>query len=76
MTKNIGGLDAAIRTVIGIALVAAAGSLLSRPFLAVAAVLVALVMLGTALTRVCPLYVLLGLNTCPRDLKPSRPPPL
>lgn len=34
-----------------------------RPFLAIGAALVALVFFGTALSRSCPLYVLLGIST-------------
>jgi hypothetical protein len=35
-----------------------------------ATVLVALIMLGTAATRSCPVYSVLGMNTCPRNAGP------
>ncbi|WP_114392617.1 YgaP family membrane protein [Oleisolibacter albus] len=62
MTKNIGGLDRALRLVAGLVLL----SLLlvlegdARWF-----GLIGLVPLATGLMRWCPLYTLLGIKTCP-----------
>lgn len=62
MTKNIGGLDRALRLVAGLVLL----SLLlvlegdARWF-----GLIGLVPLATGLLRWCPLYTLLGIKTCP-----------
>lgn len=67
VTKNVGGTDAGIRALLGIVLLGVSASFNERPLLAVGAGLVALVFLGTALFRVCPLYTLLGINTCPRE---------
>lgn len=71
VTKNVGGTDAGIRALLGIVLLGVSASFNHRPLLAVGAGLVALVFLGTALFRVCPLYTLLGINTCPREPHPK-----
>jgi hypothetical protein len=65
MTANIGPTDRLIRLVAGAglvlwALVAGGWTALAWGALAVGAILVV-----TALTRVCPLYRLVGLSTCP-----------
>ena len=70
--KNVGAMDAGIRALLGVALLAVSAALNDRPLLAVGAGLIALVFIGTALFRVCPLYTLLGVNTCPRDVRASR----
>jgi hypothetical protein len=70
LTKNVGTTDAAIRALLGLALLGVAASFNARPLLALGAGLVALVFIGTALFRMCPLYTLLGSNTCPRDAQP------
>lgn len=70
LTKNVGTTDAGIRAVLGLALLGVAASFNARPLLALGAGLVALVFIGTALFRMCPLYTLLGINTCPRDAQP------
>lgn len=61
MTYNVGSLDRILRIVVGLALIALAatgkvgwwGWLGAIPLL-------------TGLFRFCPLYTLLGMNTCPR----------
>jgi hypothetical protein len=62
---NEGGLDRAVRGLIGLALI---GTLLATNALtgglAIAAWVVAIVMLGTAATGFCGLYALLGISTC------------
>ncbi len=63
MKVNVGSADKAIRIVIGLAL-------LSLLFLLDGKArwfgLIGLVPLLTAFTGFCPLYTLLGVNTCPR----------
>ncbi|CUA86795.1 Protein of unknown function (DUF2892) [Chelatococcus sambhunathii] len=62
MTRNIGGIDRAVRIIVGLALLSL-----------VAFVdgdarwwgLLGLVPLLTGLFSLCPLYTLLGVNTCP-----------
>jgi len=61
MKKNVGSFDKIFRIVVGIAV-------LSLLFLLEAPMnylgLIGLVPLGTALMNWCPLYTLLGINTC------------
>lgn len=65
MSVNVGSIDRFVRLVIGLVLIA-------LPFVAgftstlwiVASVIVGLVMLGVAATRICPLYSILGIRTC------------
>ena len=63
MRDNVGTIDRVIRAVLGIALVLGALAVsapLARGALGVGAV----IMLGTALVGVCPVYRVFGLNTC------------
>ncbi|MCX7378483.1 MAG: DUF2892 domain-containing protein [Alphaproteobacteria bacterium] len=60
MVRNVGGIDRVLRIVLGLALIG----------LTLAGVIgwwgwIGIVPLGTALIGFCPLYPLLGLNTCP-----------
>jgi hypothetical protein len=75
MDVNVGSTDKSMRTLIGaiagvVSLAILAGQLdapaLASPVLGV----VALIMLGTAATRSCPVYSVLGMNTCPRNAGP------
>lgn len=75
MNINVGTTDKSVRTLIGaiagmVSLAILAGQLdapaLASPVLGV----VALIMLGTAATRSCPVYSVLGMNTCPRNAGP------
>ena len=59
MKANVGGIDRILRIVVGLALIAWA--LLGGPIWA----WIGVVPLGTALIGFCPLYTLLGMNTCP-----------
>lgn len=59
MKANIGGIDRILRIAVGVALIAWA--LLGGPVWAWAGV----VPLATGLMKICPVYPLLGLNTCP-----------
>jgi len=56
---NVGGIDRILRIVVGLALIAWA--LLGGPIWA----WIGVVPLGTALIGFCPLYPLIGMNTCP-----------
>ena len=62
--RNVGTIDAGIRVTAGIGLLVVAAVLNTRPFLALAAAALATLILGTALTRSCPLYVALDISTC------------
>jgi hypothetical protein len=64
MKANVGGIDRILRIVVGLALVAWA-ALLGGPVWA----WVGLVPLATGVVGFCPLYPLLGLNTCPTERK-------
>ncbi len=62
---NVGGIDRVLRIVVGLALIAwwyfAPGmGLRWLPLV------LGIVALGTGLMSTCPLYSLIGLNTCPR----------
>jgi hypothetical protein len=75
MDVNVGATDKSVRTIVGavagvLSLAVLAGQLaaptLASPVLGV----VALIMLGTAATRSCPVYSALGMSTCPRNAGP------
>jgi len=63
MKANVGGFDRTLRIVVGIVLIALF-FVLQGParYLAV----LGLVALGTGLVSFCPLYSVLGINTCPK----------
>lgn len=61
MKRNAGLLDRGIRLVVGVLLLGLYGAL-EPP--AKYFTLFGLVLVGTALTGVCPLYSLFGINTC------------
>lgn len=68
MRMNVGNIDRMMRAVVGVILLAApfvSGLALFDSAAAVAvSVLVGLVMLVVAATRVCPLYSVFGFKTC------------
>jgi hypothetical protein len=68
MQPNVGTIDRIARAALGVVLLLApfVGDVaLFQSGLATAiSVIVGLVMLGTAATRLCPLYSLLGIKTC------------
>jgi Protein of unknown function (DUF2892) len=66
MKTNEGGLDRTLRVLAGVILVglAAMGTVGTGP-LAWLAGLVGVILLGTGLISWCPIYAVLGLNTCP-----------
>jgi hypothetical protein len=60
MTTNVGGIDRVLRIVAGVVLLAL-GAFGPLGWWG----LIGLVPLGTALIGFCPVYPLLGINTCP-----------
>ena len=70
ITKNVGASDAGLRALLGVVLLSISASFNNRPLLALGAGLIALVFIGTALFRMCPLYTLLGIDTCSRRPQP------
>ncbi len=58
---NVGGIDRAARIVLGLVLIALVFVGPQTPF-----GWIGVVPLLTGLMRTCPLYSLLGMNTCPR----------
>ena len=63
VVKNIGAFDAGLRILLSLALLVLAAFLSDRPLLALGAGFMAIVLLGTALLRVCPLYTALTIST-------------
>jgi Protein of unknown function (DUF2892) len=61
MKLNVGGIDRVLRIVVGLALIAWA--LLGGPVWA----WIGVVPLATGLFSFCPLYTMLGMNTCPAN---------
>lgn len=64
MPANVGRTDAAIRWVLAAGLFAAALAFSGSPLLTLLAALAAVILAGTAVTRVCPLWSLLHVSTC------------
>lgn len=60
MTRNVGGFDRIARILAGLALIAlaATGSIGVWGWIGI-------VPLATGLLRICPLYAIVGINTCP-----------
>jgi len=75
MRKNVGSLDSAIRAMIALAVLLAAGASIQWPVVSVACVLVSLMLFRTALTGWCPLYALLGIDTRGGDAGGHAPAP-
>ena len=63
MKANVGGIDRILRIVLGAALILWA--IMGGPVWA----WIGVVPLATGLIKVCPLYPLLGMNTCPLENK-------
>ncbi len=64
MKLNVGGIDRALRIVVGIALVAlaATGTVGAWGWIGI-------IPLATGTIKFCPLYTLLGIDTCPAQAK-------
>jgi hypothetical protein len=63
MKPNMGTVDRVIRTLVGIAAIAAWALGLLEGTLATIALVVGVVLIATAVLRWCPPYALIGLNT-------------
>ena len=63
LTKNVGGIDRILRIVVGLALIL--GFFLNMSASHSWLYLIGIVPLATGLMQTCPLYSLIGLNTCP-----------
>jgi hypothetical protein len=68
--KNVGATDSGLRALLGVVLLGISASFNDRPLLALGAGMIALILIGTALFRVCPLYTLLRVNTCHQNAQP------
>jgi hypothetical protein len=64
--KNIGTMDRVLRWILSIVLLLA-GTFVLEGWLAIVAYVLAGVFAATAVVRVCPLYMPLGLRTCPKE---------
>lgn len=68
MTSNVGTIDRALRIVLGIVLLGlpfvSGAALFESSTATLVAVIVGLVMLGTSAMKFCPLYRVLGIQTC------------
>jgi len=66
MTKNMGGVDRIIRIIIAIVVGVLYWQGIIEGTLAYVLLALAAVFLLTSLVSFCPLYKIVGLNTCPR----------
>ncbi len=67
MTVNVGTIDRILRAALGVVLILlpfVTGLTAGSTLLTVLSVVVGLVMLGVAATRVCPVYTIFGIKTC------------
>lgn len=65
MTTNVGLLDRILRAVLGVILLYV-GLTMAAGLWQALAIIVGLVMLAVAATRICPIYSILGIKTCTR----------
>ncbi|MBK0328070.1 DUF2892 domain-containing protein [Rhodobacteraceae bacterium F11138] len=68
MTTNIGTLDRVLRAALGLILLYLAFlsgmQIFAAPLFKYGAAVIGIVMLGTSMMRICPLYAIFGLKTC------------
>lgn len=69
MKKNIGKSDRFIRLVLAAVLAGVVAADLVTGTLSLIAIIAAVILLATALYNFCPLYRLLGIQTCPVETK-------
>lgn len=69
MKKNIGKSDRFIRLVLAAVLAGVVAADLVTGTLSLIAIIAAVILLATALFNFCPLYRLLGTQTCPVETK-------
>lgn len=65
-SNNVGWRDAGIRGFVAGLLLLGAAALQGRPLVSLGIGFIGIMIAGTALFRVCPLYALLGISTCDR----------
>ena len=65
LAKNVGGIDRILRIVVGAALIL--GFFLNMDGAYSWLYLIGIVPLATGLMKTCPLYSMLGMNTCPMN---------
>ncbi|HKK13069.1 MAG TPA: DUF2892 domain-containing protein [Gammaproteobacteria bacterium] len=70
MNCNVGGIDRAARTVIGVALLVVWGVVPLSALWSTVVLVVGAILLITALARTCPLNALFGINTCGHTEQP------
>lgn len=63
-TRNVGWRDAGLRGFAAGVLLFTSASIQAHPLVSLAVGFMGVVLTGTALFRVCPLYTLLRINTC------------
>lgn len=64
MKKTVGSVDKVIRIILGLFLLIIAFAVSVWQTLKVILIVVGVIALLTAITSICPLYSLLGINTC------------
>lgn len=64
MKKTVGSADKVIRIILGLILLIIAFALSVGSALKVVLIVLGIIALLTAITSICPLYSLLGINTC------------
>jgi ammonia channel protein AmtB len=76
MNRNVGSTDQVLRIVVGalagIVSISIVADMVSLPaVLSPVLGIVAIMMLGTSVTGTCPIYSILGVETCSRSSRPS-----
>lgn len=74
MEMNVGRVDATLRTLIAVLALAFSLALTDHLAASLALAVLAILMVGTALTGKCPAYTLLGISTCREERAPTSPP--
>lgn len=68
MTANVGSIDRTLRTILGILLIGlpfmSGAAIFASTTATLIAVVVGLVLIGTSALKFCPLYRVLGIQTC------------
>ncbi len=64
MKHNLGSIDRVLRTLLGLGAIAAAIAVGVGTAFGIVLLVVAVVLLGTALVGFCPIYALLGIDSC------------
>jgi hypothetical protein len=76
MNRNVGSVDQTLRTAVGavtggVSIAILTGTLSLPAVLAPVLGVIAIMMLATASMGTCPVYSVLGIDSCPRDSNPS-----